>query len=46
MMNASQLLKMLIDTEGPLSVNDGILWFEDGANVDLKKMLEENNAVK
>jgi hypothetical protein len=42
-MTTYQFLKVLADTEGPLSVSDGILWFDDGTNVDLKKMLEENN---
>lgn len=36
--NAAQLLKKLQETQGPLSVNEGVLWFDNGESVDLSKV--------
>ena len=38
-MNA--LLSKLKETQGPLSVNDGVIWFDDGESISLNEVEED-----
>jgi len=44
-MNSKDLLEKLMQTQGPLSVNEGVLWFEDGVSVDLSEVASASSAV-
>ncbi|MBK6616585.1 hypothetical protein [Ottowia sp.] len=35
MITSKELAALLADTQGPLNVNEGVLWFETGKSVDL-----------
>ena len=37
-MNTKELLAKLGETNGPLSVNEGVLWFDDGTSVDVETL--------
>lgn len=37
-MNAKKLIEKLMQTQGPLSVNEGVLWFENGEAVNLSEV--------
>lgn len=45
-MTAQELINKLAETEGILSVQDGVLWFESGESVDLSKLADSNAPVK